>query len=63
MSETKRTVKRAKTVVPKFDKADLLMASAFTKLEVDILKVVLEEDKQYSLEQAKSEINKFKEAI
>lgn len=52
-----------KSVEPKYDKADLLNASGFTKLERDILKVSLNQQQQYSLAEAKKAIKTFKEAI
>lgn len=63
MAEKKKTKVVTKRTAPKFDKADLLVASGFTKLDVDILKIALKDNQQYSLDQAKNEIKKFKEAI
>ncbi|WP_047999924.1 hypothetical protein [Lactiplantibacillus herbarum] len=62
MTETKKASAAKKTVV-KYGKADLLRASGFTKLELDILKVALNDDQDYSVDQAKQAIKKFKEAI
>ncbi|CAM3206701.1 hypothetical protein [Lactiplantibacillus plajomi] len=59
---TKVRAKRV-TKVARYGKADLLQASGFTKLEKDILNVVLDNDQEYSVDQAKQQIKKFKEAI
>lgn len=63
MVEAKKIRATAKKTVIKYDKTDLLSASGFTNLELDILKVVLNDNHSYSLDQAKQAIKKFKEAI
>ncbi|MBT1137707.1 MULTISPECIES: hypothetical protein [Lactiplantibacillus] len=63
MVEKKKIKATMKQPVAKFMKNDLLAASGFSKLDIDILKVTLSDKEQYSLEQAKNEIKKFKEAI
>lgn len=67
MAETKPKVNRRvaikKPAPAKYDKTDLLKSSGFTKLERDILKVTLKSDIEYTLNEAKLAIKKFKEAI
>lgn len=66
MAETKKITKRAvtkKTATIKYSKADLLKSTGFTKLELDILSVALNDDTEYTFNEAKQAIKKLKEAI
>ncbi|BDZ30627.1 hypothetical protein RA086_05605 [Lactiplantibacillus sp. WILCCON 0030] len=66
MAETKKITKRTvakKATVLKYSKADLLKSTGFTKLELDILSVALNDDTEYTFNEAKQAIKKLKEAI
>lgn len=48
---------------PTYAKSGLTGSSLFNRTERDILEIVLEEGKTYTVDQAKSEIQKFKEGM
>lgn len=66
MAEFEKTeVGEIKTTVkvedPKFTKKALISSNKFTTIERDILKLVLEDDKEYTITEVQNEIEKFKE--
>ncbi|CCI81989.1 hypothetical protein [Lactobacillus hominis] len=61
-TDTKKTVSKAKTE-PKFTKQALVTSSNFNGVERDILKIVLDENKEYSLTEVDKELKKFKEGM
>lgn len=61
MSEPKKTV--AKKSEPKFTKLGLTSGSDFTTTDKDIMNIVLDDDKQYTLAEVKQAIQKFKEGF
>ena len=48
---------------PIYAKSGLAGSSLFTRTERDILEIVLEDGKTYTVDQAKAEIKKFKEGM
>ncbi len=46
-----------------YSKQALITSTGFTPIERDILTIVLNDDRQYSLIQAKNLVRKFKEAF
>lgn len=48
---------------PTYAKSGLTSSDLFNRTERDILEIVLEDGKTYTVDQAKSEINKFKEGM
>lgn len=48
---------------PTYAKSGLTGSSLFDRTERDILEIVLEEGKTYTVDQAKAEIKKFKEGM
>lgn len=48
---------------PTYAKSGLTGSSLFNRTERDILEIVLEEGKAYTVDQAKAEIKKFKEGM
>lgn len=48
---------------PTYAKSGLTSSSLFNRTERDILEIVLEDGKTYTVDQAKAEINKFKEGM
>lgn len=63
MSEEKTTTKKKTTMTQRFSKLGLLNSKYFNVPDKDILNIVLEDDKKYSLKEAEKEINKFKEGL
>lgn len=59
MPEQKTTTKKA-TETPEYTKQNLVTSTVFTVTERDILNIVLEDDKNYTLAEARAEIKKFK---
>lgn len=47
----------------KFSKQALVTSQSFSAIERDILKIILDDDKQYTLSRAKRDISKFKGGI
>lgn len=48
---------------PTYSKAGLTGSDLFNRTERDILEIVLEDGKTYTIDQAKAEIKKFKEGL
>lgn len=48
---------------PTYAKSGLTSSVLFNRTERDILEIVLEDGKTYTVDQAKAEINKFKEGM
>ena len=48
---------------PTYAKSGLTSSNLFNRTERDILEIVLEEGKTYTVDQAKAEIEKFKEGM
>lgn len=48
---------------PVYTKAGLTSSALFNRTERDILEIVLDEGKTYTVDQAKAEIKKFKEGM
>lgn len=66
MAEFEKTeVGEIKTTVkvedPKFTKKALISSNKFTTIERDILKLVLEDDKEYTIADVQKAVEKFKE--
>lgn len=51
--------KKAKTAAPSFSKHQLLQSKQFSKQEKDVLNAILQEDKQYTKEQAVEQLTTF----
>ena len=58
VGEIKATVK---VEDPKLTKIALISSNKFTTIERDILKLVLEDDKEYTITEVQNAIKKFKE--
>lgn len=56
-AKTKRVVKAT------YDKAGLVNSTGFSSIERAILNIALEDDKEYTLDEAKNKIKKFKGGI
>lgn len=63
MSEEKTTAKKKTTMTQRFSKLGLISSNYFNVPDKDILNIVLEDDKKYSLKEAEKEIKKFKEGL
>lgn len=66
MAESKKTeVGKIKTTVkvedPKFTKKALISSKKFTPIERDVLRLVLDDDKEYTITEVQNAIKKFKE--
>ena len=66
MAEFKKTeVGKIKTIVkvedPKFTKKALISSNKFTTIERDVLKLVLDDDKEYTIADVQKAVEKFKE--
>lgn len=66
MAESKKTeVGKIKTTVkfedPKFTKKALISSNKFTSIERDVLKLVLDDDKEYTIAEVQKAVEKFKE--
>ena len=58
VGEIKATVK---VEDPKFTKKALISSNKFTTIERDILKLVLDDDKEYTIAEVQKAVEKFKE--
>ena len=66
MEESKQTeVEKIKATVkvedPKFTKKALISSKKFTPIERDILKLVLDDDKEYTIAEVQKAVQNFKE--
>lgn len=66
MAESKKTeVGKIKTTVkfedPKFTKKALISSNKFTSIERDVLKLVLDDDKEYIIAEVQKAVENFKE--
>lgn len=66
MAESKKTeVGKIKTTVkvedPKFTKKALVSSNKFTPIERDVLRLVLDDDKEYTIAEVQKAVEKFKE--
>lgn len=66
MAESKKTeVGKIKTTVkfedPKFTKKALISSNKFTSIERDALKLVLDDDKEYTIAEVQKAVENFKE--
>ncbi len=66
MAESKKTeVGKIKTTVkfedPKFTKKALISSNKFTSIERDVLKLVLDDDKEYTIAEVQKAVENFKE--
>ncbi len=63
MVESKKTKTKTAVKEPTFTKLGLKMSNTFNTTDKDIINIVLEDDKEYTLAQVKQAIKKFKEGI
>ncbi|WP_270515534.1 hypothetical protein [Lactobacillus johnsonii] len=66
MAESKKTeVEKIKTTVkvedPKFTKKALISSNKFNPIERDVLKLVLDDDKEYTIAEVQKAVENFKE--
>ncbi|UOC06934.1 hypothetical protein [Lactobacillus johnsonii] len=66
MAESKKTeVEKIKTTFkveePKFTKKALISSNKFTPIERDVLKLVLDDDKEYTIADVNKAVEQFKE--
>ncbi|KAI4309848.1 hypothetical protein [Lactobacillus intestinalis] len=61
--KTKTTANKTAVKEPTFTKLGLKMSNTFNTTDKDIINIVLEDNKEYTLAQVKQAIKKFKEGI
>lgn len=60
MTESKKTTKANE---PKFTKLGLVHDTSFSVIDRDIINIVLDDDKQYTLADVKAKIEEFKKGV